>query len=105
MCLKRSFLSILVGLCTTFLPLVVITNFGFPEKSKWDGLLTGIAVLNYWPSWILHPPLTTIDCPNADSIRDKLECMWICFVITTITYSILRFALLSWLASRKQTRI
>jgi len=103
--LKRSFLSIVIGLSITFLPMVLITSFGFPESSKWDGLLTGIAVLNYWPSWILRPPFTTVDCPNADLIRDKLDCMWISSIISTIAYSILCFALLWWLARRKRAAV
>ena len=103
--LKRSLLSIGIGISITFFPMVVIDALGFSEKSKWDGMATAIAVLSYWPSWILHPPFTTIDCPNADSIADKLSCMWISSVISTVIYSILCFALLRWLANKKQAEV
>jgi hypothetical protein len=101
--LKRSSLPIAVGLGITFLPMILIAALGFPV-SKWNGLRTGILILNYWPSWVLRPLFTNLDRPNADSIGDKLSCFWISALITILTYSILCFALLPWLPSRKQAQ-
>ena len=103
--LKRSLLSIAVGIGITCLPVIVVAAFGLPLRNRWDGLLTGIAILNYWPSWVLRPPLTRIDCPSADSIADKLSCMWISAVISTLTYALLFFVFSFWFARRRRPRV
>ena len=102
--LKRSLISIAIGISIAVVPMIVIAALGFPEKGIWERLLAWISVLSYWPLGILHPPFTTLDCRNTESIVDKANCVWISCVISAMTYSILCVALLSWLASKKQTR-
>jgi|SRR6266852_3139132 len=65
--------------------MILIAALGFPV-SKWNGLLTGILILNYWPSWVLRPLFTTLDRPNADTIGDKLSCFWISALITLLNF-------------------
>ncbi len=99
--LKRFLISMVVGTGITALPEVVIGALDFPV-GRWSALLTTLAMVNYWPTWFLRPPFTRLDCPSADSIADKLDCMWISFAITTLIYSAAFFGVSTWSAKRKR---
>jgi len=98
---KRLLLSALLGLALTFLLFVGMhyASETWVANTFVDQFLTR---LYFWPIHVLPWPLRGLDCPNADTIGDKMECVLITDVVNVLAYSMLSYGLL-WVLNRRQT--
>ena len=102
--MKRLFLSVLAGVSVTFLLLVllsVLSRSFSPSPDQNPALLHVSAVLLYWPTRFLV--VGRFDCPNADLISEKVDCIALAMFIDVLTYSILAYALLLLSEKRRRT--
>ena len=95
---NRVLLSIFIGFLCVCLLFILSAVFFNPVSP--DGVtLHFFSTLLYWPGSLVH--LKALDCPNADSISDKLTCTGIAITINILLYSTLCYALLVWRDKKK----
>ena len=96
---NRVLLSILGGFLIVCL--LFILSAVFINPTSLDGVaLRFFSTLLYWPDALIH--LGKFDCPNADSISEKLTCAGLAITINILIYSTVCFALLTWRDKRKK---
>lgn len=81
----------------------VLIPYTNPDKDPVPLAVTvdyAVVSLLYWPSFLLRG--SGLDCPNADSIADKLRCIALSLTIDFVVYSALCFALLRILEKRRR---
>ncbi len=96
---KRLMLSLFLGGAITFLPLILQAVFLDPDSPNLS-TMRFVATFLYWPSSFLR--WGGLDCPNADSIADKLTCAGIALTVDIFIYSALCFALLTRINERRR---
>jgi hypothetical protein len=89
--MKRLLASILAGILLTGLLIMM------PMVS--EGAASFALTLLFLPAYAISWSWVGLDCPNADSIADKLSCIGISLTVDVIAYSAL-FYLIFWLISR-----
>jgi len=97
--IKRLLLSAVFGVGVTFL-LFVLLHHASEDWNADERVVRFLGELYFWPSrfswsWV------GLDCPNADSIADKMACIFIATAGDVLTYSALCFGVL-W--TRKKRR-
>ncbi len=98
--IKRLLLSALLGLALTVL-LFVVMYYVSETRTANTFLDQFLTRLYFWPIHALPWPLGRLDCPNADSIADKMDCVFINNAANVLTYSMLCFGLL-WARGRSR---
>ena len=91
---KRLLISSYCGfLITTCIVAVGASIFHFTNRSgDWTILLV------YWPAGLLV--VGGLDCPNANLISEKIDCIGLCLAIDLLAYSTLIYVLLWFLEKR-----
>jgi len=89
--MRRLALSILLGLSFTVLLFVLPTGIGWQTSASLS--------LLFWPVYLISWSWIGLDCPNANEISDKLNCVYIAFAVDILAYSIL-FYLFLWLVDK-----
>jgi len=106
--LKRVLFSIFLGSLITSLPLVVLPVLfrAIPDADE-SPLISAImrvaAGFLYWPSRFLR--FGSLDCPNADEIAEKIDCIGLALAVDVVVYSAVCFMLLWWAARKRAHRM
>jgi hypothetical protein len=98
--IKQLLLSALCGVAVTFLLFKVLHH----ASEDWNAnvrVVRFLGELYFWPSFSLSWSWVGLDCPNADSIADKMACFSIATAGDAFTYSALCFGVLWTLKKRR----
>jgi hypothetical protein len=98
--IKRLLLSAVFGVGVTFLLFKVL----FYASEDWNANERAVQFLGklyFWPSFSLPWSWVGLDCPNADSISDKMACFSIATAGDVFVYSALCYGLLCVLKKRQ----
>jgi len=95
--IKRTLLSLAAGASIIFLPAIAGPML-FPDRTPGsDNLaLNTIVTFLYWPTHFVRKPWSSLDCPNADLIAEKLNCIAISLGVDVFVFSALCFAYRGW---------
>jgi hypothetical protein len=84
---------------------VVVVGISIPHFAGPAGgpiLARLLAELLFWPAGLLV--VGGLDCPNADLISEKLQCIGLCIGVNLVAYSVLTYLVL-WLLGKPRRRL